>query len=171
MPVKPRCLWEGLLGLHTQVLRVLIVRQGSRISSGWSVQNIGPWSPYKGAYGLVNSRPDAARWLQIEGCCNAGRILKLSGQLVAFFHPRAGLGGKIIEPANFYFSTENDWGVDSQNSTEISVQLKTEMESSRQRGDFDAKTSGSSSNTSLVSSQTSKAKDVPAQQALHGQCE
>ena len=58
----------------------------------------------------------------------------------------------------FIFSTENDWGVDSQNSTEISVQLKTEMESSRQRGDFDAKTSGSSSKTSLVSSPDKQSK-------------
>ena len=58
----------------------------------------------------------------------------------------------------FIFFSETDWGVDSQNSTEISVQLKTEMESSRQRGDFDAKTSGSSSKTSLVSSPDKQSK-------------
>ena len=52
----------------------------------------------------------------------------------------------------FIFSTQTGWGMDSQNSTEISVQLKTEMESSRQRGDFDAKTSGSLAKTSSISS-------------------
>ena len=119
----------------------------------------------------MNSRPDAARLLQIEGCCNAERVSKLSGQLVALFLPRAGLGGKIVEPANFYFSTQADWGVDSQNSTEISVQLKTEMESSRQRGDFDARTSGSLAKRRQFRPQRSQAKDVPAQQALLGECE
>ena len=67
----------------------------------------------------------------------------------------------------YIFSTQTDWGVDSQNDTEISVQLKTEMESSRQRGDFDAKISGSSSKTSLLSSPDKQSKKTCQRSKLY----
>ena len=121
----------------------------------------------------MNSRPDAGRWLQIEGCCNTEQVPKHSGQLVALFLPRADLGGKVMEPANFYFSTQTDWGMDSQNNTEISVRLKTEMEPSRQRGDFDAKASGSLAKLSSISSPEKASTTTYQRSKLYcmGKCE